>query len=101
MDAVDPSGADIERLAADWLAAERHATADPTPLKAEAAREASARFEEAIRRATREELRLSWEAAKRAQAECLMGSREWAEARSVSELLRMEYMAASEAEGEA
>ena len=100
MDAADPNGAEIERLAADWLAAERNATADPAPLKADAARAASARFEEAIRRATREELRLSWEAAKRTQAECLMGSREWAEARSVSELLRMEYLAADGAEAE-
>ncbi len=60
---------------------------------------ASDRYEEAIRLATREELRLAWEAARRTQADRLMGSREWAEARSVSELLRMEYLAATEAEG--
>lgn len=89
--------ADIEMLAARWLAAERRATLDPVSLKAEAAIEASSLFEEAIRLATREELRLAWEAARRTQANCLMGSRDWAEARSVSELLRMEYLAAPEA----
>lgn len=94
---MDPTEADIEQLAAGWLAAERRATLDPVELKAEAALVASGRFEEAIRLATREELRLAWEAARRTQAECLMGSREWAEARTVSELLRMEYLAATEA----
>lgn len=96
---MDPAEADIEQLAAGWLEAERRATLDPGELKAEAARVASARFEEAIRLATREELRLAWEAARRTQDDRLMGSREWAEARSVSELLRMEYLAATEAEG--
>lgn len=94
---VDPTEADVEQLAAGWLVAERRATLDPADLKAEAARAASGRYEEAIRLATREDLRLAWEAAKRTQARCLMGSREWADARSVSELLRMEYLAADEA----
>ena len=93
----NPTDADIEKLAARWLAAERRATLDPVDLTAEAAIQASSRFEEAIRLATPEELRLAWEAARRTQAECLMGSRDWAEARSVSELLRMEYLAATKA----
>jgi hypothetical protein len=94
---VDPTEVDIAQLAAGWLTAERRATSDPVDLKAEEARVASDRFESAVRLATREELRLAWEAAKRTQAGCLMGSRKWAEARSVSELLRMEYLAAPEA----
>jgi len=95
---VDPTEVDIEQLAARWLAAERRSTSDLGDLRAEAARVASDRYEEAVRVATQEELRLAWEAARRTQADCLMGSREWAEARSVSELLRMEYLAATEAE---
>lgn len=94
---MDPTEADIEHLAARWLAAERRSTSNPGDQQAEAARVTSERYEEAIRLATREEVRLAWEAAKRTQADCLMGSRDWAEARSVSELLRMEYLAVAEA----
>jgi hypothetical protein len=94
---VDPTEADIEHLAARWLAAERRSTSNPSDRLAEAARVTSERYEEAIRLATREELRLASEAAKRTQADCLMGSREWAEARAVAELLRVEYLAVAEA----
>ena len=94
---MDPTETDIEELAARWLAAERRSTWNPGDQQAEAARLTSERYEEAVRLATREELRLAWEAAKRTQADCLMGSRDWAEARSVAELLRMEYLAVAEA----
>lgn len=82
-----PPGGSLRNVAPRWTA---------SILKAETAIQASSRFEEAIRLATRGELRLAWEAARRTQAECLMGSRDWAEARAVSELLRMEYLAATE-----
>ncbi len=84
----------IEELAARWLAAERTASernnADGTE---ERARDASAAYDEAIVAATREELLLAWHAAQRLQDETEMGSREWADARAVSELLRVEYLA--------
>jgi hypothetical protein len=92
-----PTDADIEELATRWLAAERRAASHPVESTAEAALEASRRFEEAIHGASQEELRLAWEAARRTQASCLMGSNEWSEARTVSELLRMEYLAATDA----
>ena len=93
---MDATDADIEDLAARWLAAERRATSHPVESTAKAALEASRRFEEAIRGASQEELRLAWESARRTQAECLMGSKEWGEARTVSELLRMEYLAVTD-----
>jgi hypothetical protein len=92
-DSIDAS---IEELASAWLAAERHSTSDPAPGKAKDAVIASRRFEDAIRVATQEDLRLAWEAARRIQAACEIGSVEWAEARTVSELLRMEYMVAAD-----
>ena len=87
----------IETLAAAWLELERRAVAEPTDERARLAAEASDRFERAIREASPEDLRLAWEAARKTQASVLMGSVEWAEARSVSQLLRVEYLAAQEA----
>lgn len=87
----------LERLAADWLNAEREvAEGIRNPAQAEeTARDLSARYDDAIRAATREELRLAWEAARKNQAEQEMGSEAWLEARRLSELLRGEYEAAS------
>jgi hypothetical protein len=86
----------LERLAADWLSAEREvAEGIRNPAQAEeTARDLSARYDEAIRTATREELRLAWEAARKNQADQEMGSEAWLEARRLSELLRGEYEAA-------
>ena len=86
----------LERLAGDWLAAEREvAEGIRNPAQAEEiARDLSARYDDAIRSASREDLRLAWEAARKNQAECEMGSESWLEARRLSELLRGEYEAA-------
>ena len=86
----------LERLAADWLDAEREvAEGIRNPAQAEeTARDLSARYDDAIRAATREELRLAWEAARKNQADREMGSEAWLEARRLSELLRGEYEAA-------
>ncbi len=87
----------LERLAADWLNAEREvAEGIRNPAQAEeTARVLSSKYDEAIRTATREELRLAWEAARKNQGDQEMGSEAWLEARRLSELLRGEYEAAS------
>ena len=87
----------IEQIAADWLAAEGDlARGSGNPEQAEiAARDLSARYDEAIRTASREDLRLAWEAARVLQAATEMGSEAWAGARRLSELLRGEYLALS------
>ena len=51
------------------------------------------RYDTLIRAASREELRLAWEAARKIQGEQEMGSEAWASARRLSELLRGEYQA--------
>lgn len=86
----------IETIAAAWLAAEQElAGGSGNPEHSEMkARDLSARYDEAIRSATREELRLAWEAARKIQADQEMGSEAWADARRLSELLRGEYLAA-------
>ena len=92
--ALEPGS--IERLAADWLDSEREVAAGVrNPAQAEeTARDLSARYDDAIRTASREELRLAWEAARKNQGEREMGSEAWLEARRLSELLRGEYEAA-------
>lgn len=92
--ALEPGS--LERLAADWLDAEREvAEGIRNPAQAEeTARDLSARYDEAIRAASREDLRLAWEAARKNQGEREMGSEAWLEARRLSELLRGEYEAA-------
>jgi hypothetical protein len=91
--------ASIEDLAAAWLEAERALSGERPSEHAEAtARELSDRYDEAIRSATQEDLRLAWEAARKAQADEVMGSTEWADRRQVSELLRAEYLARDSAE---
>lgn len=89
----EPSTRSLEQTAAEWLAAERVLTAHPGATAETVARGLAADYEDSVRAATPEELRLAWEAARGVQARCEMGSMEWAEARSVSELLRTEYSA--------
>jgi len=93
-----PTTADdsIESVAGAWLAAEQElAAGSGNPAHAEDnARALSERYDEMIRAASREDLRLAWEAARKAQADQEMGSEAWANARRLSELLRGEYQAA-------
>jgi hypothetical protein len=96
-DEARPADADsIEAIAAAWLAAEQAlAAGSGNPGQSEiVARALSGRYDDAIRAASREDLRLAWEAARKAQGEQEMGSEAWANARRVSELLRDEYQAA-------
>ena len=90
---------DIEVLAADWLASEERAVAEPGEFTAGLALIASERFEEAIRRAGPEQLRLAWEAAKSVEATWEVGSKAWADARTVSGLLRVEFLASADRTG--
>ncbi len=95
--APSPAGRSIEETAAAWLAAEEDLAAGTSgnPEQAEGtARALSDDYDDLIRTATREELRLAWEAARKVQAEQEMGSEAWAGARRVSELLGQEYRAA-------
>ena len=84
-----------EDLARQWLVAEERVRLEPANegLAQVAARLGEA-YDEAVNAASLEDLRLSWEAAQRAQAAEEVGGRSWADARRVSELLRTEYQAA-------
>lgn len=96
-EAPPPATADsIEGVAGAWLAAEQElAAGSGNPGQSEInARALSDRYDELIRTASREELRLAWEAARKIQSEQEMGSEAWANARRLSELLRGEYQAA-------
>ncbi len=90
---TDAPGCEV--LAARWLEAEERTEIEPTnaTLAREAVRLALA-YEDAIRAVSQEELRLAWEAARQRQGRELIGTKEWADARRVSELLRTEYEAA-------
>jgi hypothetical protein len=90
---AEPPPRAIELIATEWLAAEREETAIASPRTEATARRLAAEYEDAIRAASQEELRLAWEGARVIQARCDMGTVEWAQARSVSELLRTEYEA--------
>lgn len=84
----------IEEIAAAWLEAERRVEAEAESERLVAgAREMADRYDAAIRDATMEDLRLSWEAARKIQGDRLVGSPEWAEARRVAVLLHSEYRA--------
>ena len=84
----------IDELATLWLGAERQATGLANAAGSEErARTASAAYERAVTSASQEELLLAWHAALKVQNACEMGSASWAEARAVSELLRVEYLA--------
>ncbi len=92
---VDEPFDSLEELAAAWLEAERamqRREASRRGLEAKA-RHLSALYDDAIRAASQEDLRLAWEGARKIQSGSEMGSRSWAEARDVSELLRREYQA--------
>jgi hypothetical protein len=82
----------IERIAADWLAAERDVSAGiRNPRQSEElARDLSARYDEAVRTARPDELKRAWDSARARQRTQMMGSEAWAEARRLSELLRTE-----------
>lgn len=85
----------LEEQAAAWLAAEDLALTQPTnPMLADSATRHALAYEQSVAAASREELRLAWEGAQRAQRETLIGTAEWAAARRVAELLRTEYAAA-------
>jgi hypothetical protein len=84
----------IEELAALWLETEREATdRGNSGGSEERARAASGAYERSVKSASVEELLIAWHAALQVQYGCEMGSASWAEARAVSELLRMEYLA--------
>ncbi|MDX6585482.1 MAG: hypothetical protein QOI10_4666 [Solirubrobacterales bacterium] len=85
----------IEVLASAWLEAERQAIAVGNANNTEErARQASAAYDAAVSAATPEDLLLAWRASEATAAEAEMGSKAWAEAREVAELLRVEYLAA-------
>jgi hypothetical protein len=89
--------APIVLLATAWLAAEREATnVGNTGNSKTNARSASAAYVAAVTAASREDLLVAWQAARDIQAATEMGSAAWADARRVAELLRHEYLAASE-----
>jgi hypothetical protein len=84
----------IEELASMWLASERDASERGNAGGTEErARQASAAYEKAVMVASREDLLVAWHAALKIQRACEMGSAAWAEARAVSELVRVEYLA--------
>ena len=84
----------IEDLARLWLASEREASIrGNTAGTEERARLASANYESAVTAASREDLLVAWHAALKVQHAQEMGSSSWSEAREVSELVRVEYMA--------
>src|SRR6266404_5618512 len=93
--ADDSADDSIEGLAAFWLESERTAVAVGNANNTEErARLASAAYDAAIASATAEELLLAWQAAQATAGRAEMGSKAWAEAREVAELLRVEYLAA-------
>ena len=91
-DVIDDS---LEGVAAAWLESERQAIAVGNANNTEErAREASAAYDAAVAAASAEELLLAWRAAEATASQAEMGSKAWAEAREVAELLRVEYLAA-------
>ena len=85
-----------DRRAPGWPPSSPSPPASGNPAQSEIdARALSDRYDEAIRTASREDLRLAWEAARKIQGEQEMGSEAWANARRLSELLRGEYQAAA------
>ena len=90
-----PTDGSLEGLAAAWLEAERQAVAVGNANNTEErARQASAAYDAAVSATSSEELLLGWRAAEARATEAEMGSKDWAEAREVAELLRVEYLAA-------
>ena len=90
----------IEDLARLWLASEREASSrGNSGGTEEQARQASADYEMAVTSASREDLLVAWHAALKVQHAQEMGSISWSQAREVSELIRMEYLASEQADG--
>lgn len=86
----------IEDLAREWLASEREASRRGNAGGTEErARQASAAYESAVTAASREDLLIAWHAALKVQHAQEMGSAAWADARAVSELVRIEYQASA------
>jgi len=96
-DGVELAPGSLARLAADWLDAERDVAAGirNAAQSEENARGLSAQYDDAIRAASRDDLRRAWDAARKRQSHQVMGSEAWLEARRLSELLRSEYEAAA------
>ena len=91
-DVIDDS---LEGVATAWLESERQAIAVGNANNTEErARDASAAYDAAVAAASAEELLLAWRAAEATASQAEMGSKAWAEAREVAELLRVEYLAA-------
>ena len=84
----------LESLAAEWLALERMSVTSGLSRDVERATRAADAYERSLRVASLEDLQLAWRAAEKARGDCLIGTSEWAEARSVAELLRIEYESA-------
>jgi hypothetical protein len=84
----------LESLAAQWLALERRSTRSGRPEDMDAAARAAAAYERSVRGASLEDLQLAWRSAEKAREACLIGTSEWAEARAVAQLLRLEYESA-------
>lgn len=84
----------LESLAAEWLALERRSSKSGNAGDLERATRAAEAYERSVRLASLEDLQLAWRAAEKSREACLIGTSEWAEARSVAELLRLEYEAA-------
>jgi hypothetical protein len=87
----EPVSPPIEALAAEWLATERQLAKRGLAKDRERAEAAAEVYEMALRHASAEDLQLAWRAAERAREECIIGSAEWADARSVARLLLLEY----------
>lgn len=91
---VDHGNTAIEDLARFWLVTEREASRRGNAADTEErARHASAEYERAVTAASREDLLVAWHAALEVQHAQEMGSQSWAEAREVSELIRVQYRA--------
>jgi hypothetical protein len=87
----------LDQLAADWLEAERLAIeTDNSARFEERARTLSDLYDKAIASATPADLEVAWKAAEKSQADLPMGSIEWRRAGRVTELLRTEFLAASQ-----
>ena len=84
----------IEDLARLWLESERDASRQGNAAGTEErARRACAAYEAAVTSASPEDLLVAWHAALKSQHEQEMGSLSWSQAREVSELIRVEYLA--------
>ena len=84
----------LESLAAEWLTLERKSVTSGLAHDVERATRAAEAYERSVRVASLEDLQLAWRAAEKARGDCLIGTSEWAEARSVAQLLRLEYESA-------